>query len=595
MRGYILIILPSLFFNFGCSSPEKNVSNDKKNNELVSLEFIRKDKQERVSRDGHKVIPSPEIQKENKELSTLELGSEIENKIKEILDAKQIGLNLIDDSFQGNLIYPKALKKSELLSQGLKLWTDGDQLEVVTKIDFLSSIRAISKVFDKGINIKTVDVLQNGQTIKSRHLVDFLSYNREAHAVLHCEWIKSSGEGLKLFSLIREDFNEIASERDRLFEDQTEKILGGNPNFDIQFNQSISNWAGQITRVGDLAMTGHNGLSIGDANGDGRDDFYVCEAGSLPNRLYLQQEDGTAIDVSAESGLDWYEDSRSSLFVDLDNDGDQDLVVATIAMIVFCENNGEGVFRARGGFPNAQYPFSISASDYDLDGKLDIYVCVYGEGDIESNSRGFGDRIPVPFHSASNGGNNVLIKNHGEFRFSDATQETGLNYQNNRWSFAASWEDFDKDGDPDLYVANDFGSNSMYRNDGGVFVDIAKDLGIDDPGAGMSVSWGDLNNDSNFDLYVGNMFSSAGLRISAVDSFASHQDKSVVTAMRYFAEGNSLFIGESKNFEIWPKDFPVSMGRWSWSSGFADLNNDGWEDLVVSNGYITGWREKPDL
>ena len=96
-------------------------------------------------------------------------------------------------------------------------------------------------------------------------------------------------------------------------------------------------------------MTGHNGLSIGDANGDGRDDFYVCEAGSLPNRLYLQQEDGTAIDVSAESGLDWYEDSRSSLFVDLD-DGDQDLVVATIAMIVFCENNGEGVFRAREGF-----------------------------------------------------------------------------------------------------------------------------------------------------------------------------------------------------------------------------------------------------
>ena len=98
--------------------------------------------------------------------------------------------------------------------------------------------------------------MQNGQTIKSRHLVDFLSYNREAHAVWQCEWIKSIGEGLKLFSLIREDFNEIATERDKLFEDQTEKILGNNPNFDIQFNQSISSWAGQITRVGDLAMTG---------------------------------------------------------------------------------------------------------------------------------------------------------------------------------------------------------------------------------------------------------------------------------------------------------------------------------------------------
>ena len=100
MRGYILIILLPLFFNFSCSPPEKNDSNDKKNNELVSLEFIRKDKQERVSRDGQKIIPSPEIQKENKELITLEIGSEIEHKIKEILDAKQIDLNLIDDSFQ---------------------------------------------------------------------------------------------------------------------------------------------------------------------------------------------------------------------------------------------------------------------------------------------------------------------------------------------------------------------------------------------------------------------------------------------------------------------------------------------------------------
>ena len=124
----------------------------------------------------------------------------------------------------------------------------------------------------------------------------------------------------------------------------------------------------------------------------------------------------------------------------------------------------------------------------------------------------------------------------------------GLNINNNRWSFASSWEDFDKDGDPDLYVANDFGANSMYRNDDGKFVDIASNLGIDDPGAGMSVSWGDLNNDTNFDLYVGNMFSSAGLRISAQDIFAPHQDESAIKAIKYFAKGNSLFMGGKKKF-----------------------------------------------
>ncbi len=86
---------------------------------------------------------------------------------------------------------------------------------------------------------------------------------------------------------------------------------------------------------------------------------------------------------------------------------------------------------------------------------------------------------------------------------------------------AASWEDYDQDGDLDLYVANDFGRNNLYRNDDGQFVDVAAEAGVEDISAGMSVSWGDYNNDGQADLYVGNMFSSAGNRVTYQRQFSS--------------------------------------------------------------------------
>ena len=106
-----------------------------------------------------------------------------------------------------------------------------------------------------------------------------------------------------------------------------------------------------------------------------------------------------------------------------------------------------------------------------MDGDLDVYVCIYGEGDRGAGSRGFDERAPVPFQDAKNGGKNVLLVNRGGFSFTDETESVGLGANNNRWSFSASWEDYDNDGDPDLYVANDFGRNCMYRNDEGYFTE----------------------------------------------------------------------------------------------------------------------------
>ncbi|MDA7619243.1 VCBS repeat-containing protein [bacterium] len=385
----------------------------------------------------------------------------------------------------------------------------------------------------------------------------------------------------KLKNLRVKNFKTIISEGP-WFHDATNTVIGRNPRFKAQVLHGIDHWAQRITRIGDLSLTGHHGLAVGDVNGDGLEDLYVCDGGSLPNQLYLQQPDGTAKEVALDWGVAWLEDSRSALLVDLDNDGDQDLVVATIAMIAFAENLNNQAFKLRGGFPGAPYPFSLSAADFDLDGDLDIYTCIYGAGD-QPKKRGFEANSPTPFNDAENGGRNVLLNNLGGFRFTDVTQKVGLDQNNTRWSFSASWEDYDRDGDPDLYVANDFGRNCLYQNNNGQFSNIAKKAGVEDMAAGMSVSWGDSNRDGAPDLLIGNMFSSAGQRVSFQRDYKVEKKR--------MARGNTLFTTSKDGFEDASIASGITNSGWAWSSGFADLNNDGWQDLVVANGYLSNSRD----
>ena len=385
----------------------------------------------------------------------------------------------------------------------------------------------------------------------------------------------------KLINLTVKNFETIISEGP-WFHDVTNTVIGKNSRFEPQVLHGIDHWAQRITRIGDLSLAGHHGLAVGDVDGDGLEDLYVCDGGSLPNQLYLQQPDGTAKEVALDWGVAWLEDSRSALFVDLDNDGDQDLVVATIAMIAFAENLNNQAFKLRGGFPGAPYPFSLSAADFDLDGDLDIYTCIYGAGN-QPKKRGFEASSPNPFNDAENGGRNVLLSNLGGFQFADVTREVGLDQNNTRWSFSASWEDYDRDGDPDLYVANDFGRNCLYQNNNGQFSNIARRAGVEDMAAGMSVSWGDSNRDGAPDLLIGNMFSSAGQRVSYQRNYEAGKKR--------MARGNTLFIASKDGFQDASIASGITNGGWAWSSGFADLNNDGWQDLVVTNGYLSNSRD----
>ena len=226
-----------------------------------------------------------------------------------------------------------------------------------------------------------------------------------------------------------------------------------------------------------------------------------------------------------------------------------------------------------------------AVADYDGDGRLDIYFCLY------SYYLGLDQyHYPAPYFDARNGPPNFLFHNEGNATFQDRTAVAGLDVDNNRYSFSCAWGNSGSRSTPDLYVANDFGRSNLYRNNGnGTFTAVAKEAGVEDPGAGMSACWFDSNNDGKQDIYVANMWSAAGIRVSEQDSFRKSDAGSIRALYRQHARGNSLYRnlgdGRFKNVSI---EAEVEMGRWAWSSDAWDFDHDGHSDLYIANGYISG-------
>ena len=389
-----------------------------------------------------------------------------------------------------------------------------------------------------------------------------------------------------------EDFTEARfdSERRPLFADRTGAVFSGRKVFTENLRHGLDYWRHRVEAPWGAGIVSESGIAVGDANGDGWDDVFVPRPEGLPCALLVQQPDGSVEDVAALSGLNLLEPCRSALFLDLDNDGDQDLVVGVDRGILAFENLGDLRFERRTRAPFSSKIDSLAAADYDGDGRVDVYVCGHTPSGAEHSASVLG--APRPIYDARNGQPNQLLRNVGSFRFLDTTLASGLALENNRFSYAASWEDYDNDGDPDLYVANDFGRNQLFRNDGsGVFEEVSQTAGVEDIASGMSVSWGDYNADGWMDLYVGNMFSSAGERIAYQRQFREGANPDELAAIRRMARGNTLFENNGDGtFRDVSVEAGVTMGRWAWSSLFVDFNGDGWEDILIANGFVSNER-----
>lgn len=480
---------------------------------------------------------------------------------------------------------------------------EGDDAELSGPAGFAAALRHLASKFkDAGplhVKFKVFDVDMASDFATTREYLSIAGQMGrgmiEQHATWSTRWRRSAGEEApKLSRLEVVEFEQARSAREggTLFSDCTPSVLQGDDCYLAQVLQSYNAW---LNRCQDKsAVLGNPGVAVGDVDGDGLDDLYVCQEGGWPNLLLLAQGDGTVRNAAPRWQVDWLHNSRGALLVDWDNDGDQDLAVGLVGGVILASNEGAR-FQIRTILPTGNDTMSLSAADYDNDGRLDLYVCVYAPGvdrQIGGAAIQVANRSGRIFYDSNEGAPNALFRNLGGWRFREVTRDVGLDQNNRRYSFAAAWEDFDNDGDQDLYVANDYGRNNLYRNDataaGRAFVDVAAAAEVEDSAAGMSVAWGDYDRDGWIDLYVSNMFSSAGGRITSQPQFQRDAPPEVRAIFRRFARGNSLFRNRGENrFQDVSAAAGVTVGRWAWSSIFVDVNNDGWQDLLVANGYIT--------
>jgi len=323
-------------------------------------------------------------------------------------------------------------------------------------------------------------------------------------------------------------------------------------------------------------------VSVLDFDEDGWDDVaFTFRDGTIT--ILLNQQNGQFDVVSRKlksESLPEFLQINVTCFCDVDNDGDADVVVGCVNHSSILFENVDGEWVERQILP-VDHVTSISVADYNMDGLLDIYCATY-QWKL-TNEPALRGSTSLPELLDRRTSVNVLLTNVGGGKFENL-HENDATTAINRSTFHGGWADYDKDGDPDLYLSNDFAPNNMLRNEGESFVDVTERTQTADVGFGMGVSWGDFDNDADLDLYVTNMFSKAGQRITA-------KLPQLQAEWTNAARGNSLFRNNDALFEkvsgAKPPALCVEKAGWSWCGQFADINNDGFLDIHSLSGFYT--------
>jgi hypothetical protein len=325
-------------------------------------------------------------------------------------------------------------------------------------------------------------------------------------------------------------------------------------------------------------------VSVTDYNNDGLQDLYITNSAyGTQNALFENQGDGTFEDVAADLGVadvnrQGTGTSMGAVWGDFDNDGYEDLFLYKWGRPELYRNDqGDGFTRVT---DQASFPEWLNANtavwfDYDRDGLLDLFIGGFYKKDLNLWELETTRMMPESYEYATNGGRNFLFRNLGDGRFEEVGKAMGL-AESTRWSLAASATDFNRDGYPDLFIANDFGVDELYLNEGGTrFRDVGRASNISrTPKSGMNATTADVLNRSQWSIYVSNI-SESGLLI----------------------QGNTLWTprmdpGEDPTFRNLADALGIELAGWSYGAQFGDLNNDGWLDLFVTNGYISGDKEE---
>ena len=201
---------------------------------------------------------------------------------------------------------------------------------------------------------------------------DIVGGGTKAYRIEHVgEWEMGWRRGASGWQVVRwlPTSHLLSRARRPVFTEITEAALGRIDSFRRQLTIDLDSWMATFDSVLTRDSNGHHGISVGDADGDGLDDLYIAQPAGLPNRLYRNRGDSTFEDITDRAGVAVLDDTAQSLFADVDNDGDQDLVVATSTSLLLFGNDGRGRFHARDRCLRIR-PAIAGRTDVDRDGGL---------------------------------------------------------------------------------------------------------------------------------------------------------------------------------------------------------------------------------
>ncbi len=321
------------------------------------------------------------------------------------------------------------------------------------------------------------------------------------------------------------------------------------------------------------------GVAIGDYDGDGRPDIFVVSK-TESCRLFRNLGNWKFEDVTAKAGVEdkgeaaaiW---KQGATFVDVNNDGLLDIYVCRFnAPNLLYLNQGDGTFReeaAARGLAVVDASVMAAFCDYDRDGWLDVYV--------QTNL------LDAARHP--NGQRDYLFHNNRDGTFTNVTDRAGISGETQGHS--ATWWDYDGDGWPDIYVANDFGApDTLYHNNrDGTFTDVIDQVVPHMPYSSMGSDLGDVNNDGRIDLLATEMAATTHQKDqrTMAPTRAQVQDPpdNFTAAPQYFHNALYLNTGTGRCLEA-AFLAGVDATDWTWSVRLEDLDNDGRLDLHVTNG-----------
>ncbi|GIX05853.1 MAG: RNA-binding protein [Candidatus Poribacteria bacterium] len=325
-----------------------------------------------------------------------------------------------------------------------------------------------------------------------------------------------------------------------------------------------------------------SGVALFDYDNDGDLDIYFVNGAPLPgyvpqgvpkNRLYRNEGNWKFTDVTDLAGVGDEGYGHGACVGDYDNDGDLDLYVTNFGPNVLYQNNGDGTFTdvsQRAGVADARWSSSAAFADYDQDGDLDLYVANYLILSLEENPWCGLKEKGVRAYCAPDqfpGQADALYRNNGDGTFTEVTAASGVLRPHGK-GLGVSWGDYDNDGYPDLYVANDSTENFLFHNlRDGTFEEVGffSGVAVGETGVmenGMGTDWGDYDNDGWLDLVVTN--------------YADQMNT------LYHNDGDGFFSDVSVLSGTGPKSLPYL----AWGVEFFDYDNDGWLDLIVANGHL---------